>query len=101
MTDKIEHSVNKFSARVAGRLLQRVGDKGDDWSDVHPLWLIAKLAEELGEVATAVNHSFDGYGGLVPSSDLFLIEAITECYDIGAMAMILSEVLSDALAEES
>ena len=98
MSKKIEHSVNKFAGMVLRRLMMRLGDKGDAWGDVHPLWVIAKLTEELGEVASGVNHSFDGTGRLTPGREQHLIEAISECYDVGAMAMILAETLSDALA---
>ena len=85
---------------MLARLMLRVGDKGESWGDVHPLWVLAKTMEELGEVGAAINHSFDGSGGLVPGSDQHLIEAVVECHDVGAMVMILAETLSDALERD-
>lgn len=73
--------VQAFARLVETQL--RVNDHKGGWSGCSPEWLVAKLAEELGEVARYVVRRADrGHAA----------DVARECADIAAVAMMLADV---------
>lgn len=73
--------VQAFARLVETQL--RANDHKGGWSGCSPEWLVAKLSEELGEVARYVVRRADrGHAA----------EVAKECADIAAVAMMLADV---------
>lgn len=76
-------ALKRFSCEIEAQLQKHDKKKGESgWSDAHHAWLMVKLMEEVGELAAIL---FDGK----PHSQ----KAIDECLDIGAVAMMIYDVL--------
>lgn len=76
----------------------RIHDHKGGWGDgLHPLWALAKMGEEFGELskALALLHQTDGRPYLdYEAHNRIVANAIRECVDIANVSMMMADVLS-------
>ena len=88
MTDELEPrgTVRLFALAIEERLRANNGKAG--WYDVTPLWLVAKLLEEAGEVAALLVRDR-------PVTEAEYDAVCREAADVGAIAMMIADRTGD------
>lgn len=69
------------------------------WDECDPRWLLAKLTEEVGELAKVVVRMYRPNGERFHQSDprvgnMLILMGVREAADVGNVAMMLTDVLS-------
>lgn len=95
---EMREEVKQF-AYLMEALLKRNDGKGG-WAECHPLWLLSKLSEEMGELGKLLLEIYHptGQRRLFPSNgnqDEFILAAILEAADVANVAMMLADCLSE------
>lgn len=83
-------------------MILRENDDKDGWDECHPLWLNAKLAEEVGELGKILTMIYHPEGTPTPYHETVEIRemklsAIREATDIANVAMMLADRLSEQI----
>ena len=75
----------------------KLNDQKGGWSQCHPLWLLAKLNEEVGELGQRLNELYAPDGKRFSHPDEFIVETTQEAVDVANVAMMLFDVLSELI----
>lgn len=93
---KVRGQVAYFAGLM--EMVLRENDNKGGWDECHPLWLSAKLAEEVGElgkVLTAIYHPEGTPYCEATEIREAKLSAIREAIDIANVAMMLADRLSE------
>lgn len=95
---RVRGSVAHFAGMMEDVLRRHDGVKSG-WEHCHPLWLQAKLTEEIGEIGDILCQLYDIDGKpflMMGDAEQAKIEvAIEEAVDVANIAMVIADVLAD------
>lgn len=94
---EVRGQVMAFARLMEAALLANDHKKG--WDECDPRWLLAKLMEEVGELAEVVVRMYRSNGERFHQSDvavdnMLILIGVREAADVGNVSMMLADVLS-------
>lgn len=94
---EVRDKVIAFARLMETALLANDHKKG--WDECDPRWLLAKLMEEVGELAEVVVRMYRSNGERFHQSDpridnMLILMGVREAADVGNVAMMLTDILS-------
>lgn len=84
--------IRAFSRAMLWTMAQQRPNK-NGYDDVHPLWLQAKLTEEIGEIGELLAALYKPDGSRRKNRDM-LVRAFDECIDVANVALMLASNLA-------